>query len=59
MFGDVLYRKLAFFDRKNIDKKKTQNLYFSKGVFVHGFGQKFQIGLFFRFKQIWPTKIVW
>ena len=59
VFGDVLYRKLAFFDRKNIDIKKTQNLYFSKGVFVHGFGQKFQIGLFFRFKQIWPTKIVW
>ena len=32
VFGDVLYRKLAIFDRKNIDIKKTQNLYFSKGV---------------------------
>ena len=56
VFGDVLYRKLAFFDRKNIDRRKI--CIFPKG-FVHGFGQKFQIGLFFRFKQIWPTKIVW
>ena len=32
VFGDVLYRKLAFFDHKNIDLKKSQNLRFSKGV---------------------------
>ena len=32
VFGDVLYRKLVFFDHKNIDLKKSQNLHFSKGV---------------------------
>ena len=32
VFGDVLYRKLAFFDHKNIDLKKSQNLHFSKGA---------------------------
>ena len=32
VFSDVLYRKLAFFDHKNIDLKKSQNLNFSKLV---------------------------
>ena len=32
VLGDVLYRKLAFFDHKNIDLKKSQNLHFSKAV---------------------------
>ena len=32
VFGDVLYRKLAFFDHKNFDLKKSQKLRFSKGV---------------------------
>ena len=32
VFGDVIYRKLAFFDHKNIDLKKSQNLHFSKRV---------------------------
>ena len=32
VFGDVPDRKLAFFDHKNTDLKKLQNLYFSKGV---------------------------
>ena len=32
VFRDILYRKLAFFDHKNIDLKKSQNSHFSKGV---------------------------
>ena len=28
VFGDVLYRKLAFFDHKKIDLKNLQNLHF-------------------------------
>ena len=32
VFGDVLCRKLAFFDHRNFDLKKSQNLHFSKGV---------------------------
>ena len=32
MFGDVLYRKQAFFDHKNIDFKKSLNLHFFKVV---------------------------
>ena len=30
VFGDVLYRKLAYFDHKDIDLKKSQNLHFPK-----------------------------
>ena len=32
VFRDVRYRQLAFFDHKNIDLNKSQNLHFSKGV---------------------------
>ena len=32
VFCNVLDRKLAFLDYKNIDLKKSQNWYFSKGV---------------------------
>ena len=32
VIGNVLYRKLAFVDYKNIDLKKSKNLHFSKGV---------------------------
>ena len=32
VFADVLYRKLAFFDHKNIHLKTSQNLNFSKVV---------------------------
>ena len=32
VFGDVLYRKLAYFDHKDIDLKKAQNLHFPKGA---------------------------
>ena len=31
VFGDVLVRKQAFLDKRNMDFKKTQNLHFSKG----------------------------
>ena len=30
--GEILYRKLAFLDNKNIDLKKLQTLLFSRGV---------------------------
>ena len=56
VFSDVLYRKLAFFDHKNIDLKKSQNLRFSKGVSPR-FGSKIS-NLFF-FRQIWPINIFW
>ena len=32
VFGNVLDRKLAFLDYKNMDLKKLQNWHFSKGV---------------------------
>ena len=32
VFGDVLYRKLASFDHKNIDLKEKKKLHTSKGV---------------------------
>ena len=32
VFGDVLYRKLAYFDHKDIDLKKSQNSHFPKGA---------------------------
>ena len=32
VFGNVLDRKLAFLDYKNMDLKKSQNWHFSKGV---------------------------
>ena len=59
VFGDVLYRKPAFLDHKNIDLKMSRKIcIFPKGL-VHGFCQKFQIGLFSLCKQIWPMQIVW
>ena len=32
VFGDVLHRKLAFFDHENFDLKKSQNLHFLQVV---------------------------
>ena len=32
VFGNVLDRKLAFLDYKNMDLKKLQNWHFTKGV---------------------------
>ena len=59
VLGYVLYRKPAFLDHKNINLKMSQKIsIFLKGL-VHGFCEKFQIGLFSLCKQIWPTHIVW
>ena len=38
VFGDVLDRKQAFLDYRNIDLKKPQSLHYPKGL-VHGFVQ--------------------
>ena len=59
VFGYVLYRKAALFDHKNIDLKMSQKMcIFPKGL-VHSFCQKFQIGLFFLFKQVFLINTVW
>ena len=39
VFNAVLHREIGFSDHKNIDKRKSQNLHFLKGI-VHGFSQK-------------------
>ena len=38
-FGDVLVRKEAFLDNRNIDFRERKNGIFPKGI-VHDFGQK-------------------
>ena len=38
-FGDVLVRKEAFLDNRNIDFRKRKNGIFPKGI-VHDFGKK-------------------
>ena len=57
VFCDVLYRKLAIFDHKNIVLKKSQICIFSKGL-VYGFDAKFEISLSVLLRQIWPRKSV-
>ena len=42
MCGNLLHRKIAILDHKNIDLGKSQNIFFPKGL-VHGFGQNFDI----------------
>lgn len=32
VFGDFLDRKIAFFDYKNSNLKKSQNMHYSKGI---------------------------
>ena len=50
MFGNVLDRKLAFLDYKNMDLKKRRKIgNFPKGL-VHGFGQNYEIFLFLLFR---------
>ena len=45
VFGNVLDRRLAFLDYKNMDLKKSRKIgIFPKGL-VHGFGQNYQISL--------------
>ena len=52
VFHDVLHRKLAFLDDKNVELKK----FLGKGL-VHGFGQKFPFlfSVFFYINR--PTKV--
>ena len=50
---DLLYSKQAFLDNENIGFKNPKIGIFPKGL-VHGFGQKFEILLTFRFNQITP-----
>ena len=57
IFG-VLYSKQAFLNNENIRFKNQQNLHFPKGL-VHGFGQKIEILLTFRFMQNTPRKSIW
>ena len=56
---DLLNSKQAFLDNKNIALKKPQNWHYFKKGLVHGFGQKFEILLTFRFNQITPLKTIW
>ena len=59
LFGDVLDKRKAF--KKTIktsvyEKRKIRS--FANGL-VHGFGQKFEILLTFRFMQNTPRKSIW
>ena len=57
VFGDVLYRKLAYLTIKTSILKSRKICVFPKGL-LHGFGQKFHIALFL-FREIWPINNVW
>ena len=49
MFGNVLDRKLAFLDYKNMDLKNSRKIgNFPKGL-LHGFGHNFEISYFLLF----------
>ena len=50
---DLLYSKQAFLDNENIGFKNLKIGIFPKGL-VHGYCQKFEILLTFRFNQITP-----
>ena len=58
VFGDVLYRKLAYFDHKDIDLKKSQNLHFPKGASPRFLSNTSIILVYFSFLG-WPINIVW
>ena len=59
VFGNVLDRKLAFLDHKNMDSKNSRKIgNFRKGL-VHCFGQTYEISLFLLFRQNMPKKSVW
>ena len=50
VFGNVLYRKLAFLDSKNMDLKKSRKIsIFPKGS-CHGSGQNYEIFLSLLFR---------
>ena len=54
----VLCSKQAFLNNENIGFKNPQNYIFGKGL-LHGFGQKFEILLSFRFMKNTPRKSTW
>ena len=56
---DVLYRKEAFLNNENMGLKNPHNWHFFAKGLVHGFGQKFEILLTFRFMQNTPRKSIW
>ena len=59
MFGDVLDRKEAFLDNKNIYLICPKNgKFFSKGL-SHDFGQKFELSSLFVFLENRPRNDVW
>ena len=58
LFADVLDKKEAIKEYKNDCLRKTQIRISPKGL-VHGFGEKFEILLTFRFMQKTPRKSIW
>ena len=58
MFHDILDKKQAFTDYKNIDFRQPPNWIFRKGL-VHNFGQKFQISSMFISGQSSPRNSIW
>ena len=51
VFGDVLVRKQAFLDNRNVNLRRLQNWHFAKGL-VHDFGQKIEVFFIFCVYQI-------
>ena len=58
MFGDVLDRKEAFLDNKNMYLICPKNRKFSKGL-THDFGQKFELSSLFVFIKNRPRNEVY
>ena len=58
VFGDLLYRKLALYNHKNIDLKKSQKLHFFQRVISMVLVKNFKLLYVFLFGQIWPMNIV-
>ena len=56
VFGNVLDRKLAFLDIKTWIKKNRKIGIFPEGL-VHGFGQNYEISLFFFLGKIRQEKV--
>ena len=59
MFGNALYKKLAFLDHKNTDLKESQSYRFSKEVMVmvYGIGKKFGTVLVKNFKFLYLSNL--
>ena len=58
MFGDVLDKKEAFVDNKNMSFICPKNRKFSNGL-THDFGQKFELSSMFVFIETRPRNDVW